>query len=196
MAGLCLLLPFMTASCANEQQPSVQWGVTYTGVDVVTGGRPDVAFTDDADREPIHTLDDAEVIGLLGRLPTPLPPQPMAWLAAALMVAALGATALRSRGWRTTFTAGLALAAAIVLWGATTLARHDAADAAAAVLSRLDAPTGPPLTAPELREWESYGQVHDAIRYAYGLWIAIVALCAVGIANTVVAGRDKPKEKA
>jgi hypothetical protein len=195
MAGLALLLPFMSASCASDQQPSMQWGATYTGVDVVTGGRPDVAFTDDADREPIHTLDDVEVIQLLGALPESLPPQPVAWLAAALMVAALGATALRSRGWRTTFTAGLALAAAIVLWGATTLARHDAADAFAAVFSRIGAPSGPPPTVPELRDWEDYDRIRDAFRYGYGFWIAIVALLAVGTANTLVAGRDRPAGK-
>ena len=48
------------------------------------------------------------------------------WLAVALMVAALAATALPSRIWRAAATAGLALAAAIVLSGATILARQDA----------------------------------------------------------------------
>lgn len=190
MAGLCLLLPFMSASCASESRPRVQWQVTYTGVDVLTGGRPDVAFTDDADKEPIHTLDDAEVRQLLGTPPAPLPPQPSAWLAVALLVAALAATALPSRTWRRTATGGLALAAAVVLLGATVLARHDATDAVAAVLSRLDAaPSAPAPTVAQLRAWDSYGQVRDTFHYAYGLWLAIAALLTVGVANTVGAGR-------
>lgn len=189
MAGLCLLLPFLSASCGSEERPRVQWQVTYTGIDVLTGGRPQVAFTDDADREPIHPLDDAGVRRLLGSRPAPLPPQPVAWLAAALMAAALAATALRSRIWRTTATAGLALAAAVVLWGATTLARHDATDAVAAVLSRLAAaPSAPPPTVPQLRQWDHYRQVQDTFRDEYGFWIALAALSAVGAANTVGAG--------
>ena len=44
LAGLCLGLPFLSASCDSPEQPHVQWEVTYTGADVLTGGRPDVAF--------------------------------------------------------------------------------------------------------------------------------------------------------
>lgn len=187
MAGLCLLLPFMSASCASEGPPSVQWGVTYTGVDVVGGGRPEVAFTDDADRKPIHALDDVEVRGLLGEPAPSLPPQPLAWLAVALMVAALAATALPSRTWRRTFTGGLAVAAAIVLFGATVLARRDATDAVATVLNQIAAP--PSATPP--REGENYDQVRDMFRYGYGLWIAIAVLAAVGLANTAGAGRER-----
>ncbi len=191
MAGLCLLLPFMSASCASEEPPRVQWRVTYTGVDVITGGRPEVAFTDDADREPIHTLDDAEVRGVLGRPPAPLPPQPVAWLAVALMAAALAATAVPSRTWRTTATAGLALAAAVVLCGATMLARQDATDAVAAVFSRITSPSSAsPPKVPQLRQWESYGQVSDMFRYQYGFWIAIAMLSVVGVAGTVRVFRD------
>ena len=191
LAGLCLLLPFMSASCATAGQPSQQWRVTYTGVDVVTGGSPEVAYTDDADQEPIHTLDDVEVRRLLGTSATPLPPQPLALLAAALMAAALAATALPSRTWRMTATAGLALAAAVVLWGATMLARHDATDAVASVISQVfAAPSAPPPTVPQVREWENYGQVRDTFRYGYGFWIAIAALSAVGVASTVGVFRD------
>jgi hypothetical protein len=186
MAGLCLLLPFMSASCAAPGPPRVQWQVTYTGVDVLTGGRPAVAFTEDADREPMHDLDDAEIRRVLGAPPTPLPPQPTAWLAAALMVAALAATALPSRLWRRTATAGLSIAAAIVLVGATILARRDATDAVAAVLIGVAAP---PPSMSDIRAWESYGEVRDTFRYLYGFWLAVAALSAVGVANTVGALR-------
>ncbi|HLL64385.1 MAG TPA: hypothetical protein VK453_01420 [Micromonosporaceae bacterium] len=186
MAGLCLLLPFISASCASEERPRLQWRVTYTGVDVIAGGEPEVAFTGDADREPIHRLDDVEIKQVLGKPPAPLPPQPLAWLSAALLAAALAATALPSRTWRTTATAGLALAAAVVLCGATMLARQDATDAAAAVLSQVTAqPSTSPPTVPQLRHWEHYGQVSDKFRYMYGFWTAIAALSIVGVSNTV-----------
>ncbi|MEU8238401.1 hypothetical protein AB0C07_09160 [Actinoplanes missouriensis] len=176
MAGLCLLLPFMSASCESGQQ-QVRWRVTYTGVDVIAGGKPAVAFTDDVIRRPMRTLDAEEERRLLGTSPTPLPPQPVAWMAVALMTAALAATALPSRYWRATATAGLALPAAVLLVGATMLARRDATDAVAAVLSR--------TTSPEVRRWEHYGQVSDMFGYTYGLWIAVGTLSAVGVVNLV-----------
>jgi hypothetical protein len=183
---LCLLLPFFTASCTSEEQPRAQWQVTYTGADVLTGGRPAVAFTMDADQNPIRPLDDAELLGLLDAPPAPLGPQPVAWVAAALMVAALIGTALPSRIWRATATAGLAIAAAVVLWGAVVLARQDATDAVATVLSQAtSARDDTPMTGPELREWDSYPQIRDLFRYLYGFWIAVAALLAVGVANIV-----------
>jgi hypothetical protein len=196
MAGLCLLLPFMSASCATEERAPVQWRVTYTGVDVITSGSPDVDFTADADREPIHRLDDVEVRQLLGTSSAPLPPQPLGWLAAALMTAALAATALATRTWRTTFTAGLAFAAAVVLSGATILARHDATDALAAVMSQFNATSSaPPPTVPQVRAWGSYGEIRDMFRYEYGFWIAVVALFVVGVANTVGVVRDPAHDR-
>jgi hypothetical protein len=191
LAGLCLLLPFLSASCASEERPRLQWRVTYTGVDVLTGGRPDVAFTEDADQEPIHTLDDAELREVLGKPPARLPQQPLAWLAVALMAAALAATALPAPGWRATATAGLALAAAVILLGATMLARQHATDAVAAVLSQVAAePSQSPPSVSQLRQWNHYQQVRDMFRYEYGFWIATAALSAVGVANTVRAFRD------
>ena len=193
LAGFCLLLPFFSASCEVQEQPRTQWRVTYTGVDVLTGGRPAFAFTDDADREPIRRFDDAEAERLLGAPLEPLPSQPVAWVAVALLAAALAATALPSRAWRTTATGGLALAAAVVLGGATVLARRDATDAVAAVLIRTGAsgPTRAP-TVPEVRDWGSYGEVSDMFGYAYGFWVAIALLVAVGVAGTVAALRPDP----
>ncbi|MEU4562712.1 hypothetical protein AB0F72_30410 [Actinoplanes sp. NPDC023936] len=193
LAGLCLLLPFLSASCESAQTP-VRWQVTYTGVDIFTGGRPEVAFTGDAGREPIRRLDDAEAERVLGAPPEPLPPQPVAWVAVTLMAAALAAAvAVPSRRWRAAATAGLALAAAVVLAGATTLARRDAADAVAAVVSKVVTSSGPSV--PELRRWEHYDQVSDLFSYGYGFWLAIVALSAVGVAGIVGVLRDPAGER-
>ena len=176
LAGLCLLLPFLSASCDSDEQ-RVRWQVTYTGTDLLTGGRPDIDFTDDVTREPRHRLDDAEVDQLLGAPPPRLPRQPVAWLAAALLVAALAATALPSRRWRTTATAGLALAAAIVLAGAVMLARPDAIDAVASVVSRVGATSS-------VRPGAGVsGQVRDLFRFRYGFWTAIALTSTVAVAN-------------
>jgi hypothetical protein len=150
LAGLCLLLPFMSASCGVEQRSGVQWQATYSGVDVLTGGRPRIALTHDAAQEPIHVLDDAELRREIGQPPPPLPAQPLAWLAVAVMAAALATTALPAPRWRVTATAGLTLAAVVLLWGATMLARQDVTDAVAAVLSRTTATPSqpPPIVAP------------------------------------------------
>ncbi len=186
LAGLCLLLPFFTASCTAEEQPRAQWRVTYTGVDVLTGGRPAVALTMDADQEPIQPLDNAELLDLLGAPPAPLGPQPVAWVAAALMVAALAGAALPSRIWRATATAGLAIAAAVVLWGAVVLARQDATDAVATVLSHFNSSRDEaPMSGAELRAWENYPQIRDLFHYLYGFWVAIAALLLVGVVNVV-----------
>ena len=186
LAGLCLLLPFFTASCTAEEQPRAQWRVTYTGVDVLTGGRPAVALTMDADQQPIRPLDDAELRDLLDAPPAPLGPQPVAWVAAALMVAALAGAALPSPIWRATATAGLAIAAAVVLGGAVVLARQDATDAVATVLSQATSSRDQvPMSGAELRAWDSYPQIRDLFHYLYGFWIALAALFLVGVANVV-----------
>ncbi|MEV4343291.1 hypothetical protein AB0J83_02250 [Actinoplanes sp. NPDC049596] len=186
LAGFCLLLPFLTASCSSEEAPRAQWRLSYTGIDVLTGGRPDVELTDDADKEPMRRLDDAEVEEFLGAPPASLPTLPLAWPAAALLLAALAATALPSRTWRTTATGGLALAAAVVLAGATVLARNDATGVVASVMSGVFSER---IERPALREGAVYGEVSDMFRYGWGLWITLALVAAVGVANTVAAVR-------
>ena len=192
LAGLCLLLPFVSASCGTEQRSGVQWRATYTGVDVLDRGRPTIAFTDDAAKQSIHTLDDAELHQLLGEPPAPLPAQPLAWLAVALMAAALAATALPASRRRITATAGLCLAAAVLLGGAMMSVRQEALDAVVRQLARANAaPSALPPTVGELHRWEQGNpKVGDLVHYEYGFWIAIAALCAVGLANTVRVLRD------
>jgi hypothetical protein len=196
LAGFCLLLPFLTASCASEEEPRSQWRLTYTGIDVVTGGRPEIAMTEDADKTPIHPLDDDELEEWLGAPLDSLPTLPLAWPAAALLLAALAATAVPSRAWRTTTTGGLALAAAVLLAGATVLARHDATDTVASLGTGLvsDRVASPPPV-PELRQSNYYGGVSDMFRYAWGLWITLGLLAVVGVANTVEAVRRPPADR-
>ncbi|MBL7255661.1 hypothetical protein [Paractinoplanes lichenicola] len=184
----------MSASCGADQSPRTQWRVTYTGADVMTGGAPEIYYTEDADREPIRRLSAAEVEQFLGPETLSLPAQPVAWSAAALLLMALAAAALPSRSWRATAVGGLALAAAIVLFGATVLARRDATDAVAAVFLQSGQPSAEPApTVAEVRDWDSYDQVAASFRYAYGLWVAVAALAAIGVASTVDALRSTPR---
>ncbi|GAB2586731.1 hypothetical protein Aab01nite_51190 [Paractinoplanes abujensis] len=197
LAALCLLLPFMSASCSTDEPPRTQMRVTYTGSDVLTGGTPAIHYTDDAGRKPIHRLDDAEAEALLGPQPLSLPAQPVAWLAVALMLLALAATGLPSRLWRATSLGGLALAAAIVLFGSTVLARRDATDVVAGIFLRSGgSSTDPAPAVAEVRAWDSYDQVAATFRYGYGLWVAVAVLAVVGVAATVEALRSTPAEPA
>src|SRR5688572_3893986 len=97
VAALCLLLPFVSASCSSEkfEVPEGQyqrWRVTYTGADLLTGGQPAVAWDDGYSGRGLRRLDEADLADLIGPLPAPLRPQPLAWLAVALIAAAVVGT--------------------------------------------------------------------------------------------------------
>ena len=190
LAGLCLLLPFLSASCTSDETPRVQWRITYTGADLLTGGAPVVASSDDAGRTPIRDLDDAEMAEIGGAEAASLPRQPLAWLAVALMVLALAAAVVPSPIWRTTATAGLAIAAAVLLFGATMLARQDATDTLVTLSDGLTNSRVREVPDTPARQGARHDQIESTFRYGYGLWTAIAALAAVGLANLVRVLRD------
>lgn len=190
LAGLCLLLPFMSASCTSDRTPREQWRITYTGTDLLTGGPPVVAYTDDAARTPIRDLDAAEAAEMAGALPASLPRQPLAWLAVALMALALAAAVVPSPTWRTTATAGLAIAAAVLLFGATMLARQDATDTLVTLSDGLTTSRAREVPDPQARQGALRDEIGATFRYGYGLWTALAALAAVGLANLVRVLRD------
>jgi hypothetical protein len=185
MVVVCVLLPFFSASCNGEQQPvpvqeRQQWRVTYDGVDILVGGQPDVAR---ADGGPLRTLEGRELVDLLGSEPSALRPQPLAWLAVALVVTAMVATATRRSRRHAATVAGLLLLAALALYAATLLAREQAIDAVAEVLRPYigSSQQQPPST--PIREWENYPWVRDRFRFEYGFWIAIGTLFLLGMVN-------------
>jgi hypothetical protein len=191
MVVISLLLPFMSASCSGQVPPGVpheerqQWRVTYDGLDILAGRRPDVAFADRASKGELRTVEGSELSDLIGRRPPAPRPQPLAWLAVALIVVAVAATALRSPRRRAIVVAGLALSAALALYTATLLAREQAVETVAEVL-RATASSGQPPSTP-VRQWESYPWVRDRFQFEHGFWIAIGTLVAVGMTNTAVA---------
>jgi hypothetical protein len=187
LAVACLALPFLSASCSGDAPPDrpevrQQWQVSYTGTDILVGGEPDVAWADESRPGPPRRLSEAEVVDLIGQPATPLSPQPLAWLALALIAAAMAATALRGARQRATVTAGLALVAAVALYAGTLLARDQAVDAVAEVLRRVASGSAAPSSEP-VREWEHHGWVGGRFRFEYGLWTAIGILLAVSLAN-------------
>jgi hypothetical protein len=193
LAALCLLLPFITAGCATgapqglPAQQGQEWRVTYTGVDVLVGGQPEVAWADQTSNGQLRTLNEAELVKLIGQPPAPPGPQPLAWLAVALMAAALAVTALRATRRRAAVTAVLVLVAAVALYAATLLVREQAADAVAEVLrSAMPSGAGRSSSAP-IRDWEHFPWVRDRFELRYGCWAAIGTLLLVGMANVALA---------
>src|SRR5690242_18608998 len=109
---LCLLLPFLSASCGGAAPELPQAGrLTWTGTDIVTGGRPDVYYTDHRAAAPPHRIGAAEVAKRFEKRPPPLRPQPWAWVAVALTVAAIAVAASGVTRRRAAVTAGLTLVA-------------------------------------------------------------------------------------
>jgi hypothetical protein len=188
---LALLLPFVSGACTPQTQTGVRqeqregWRVTYDGTDMLVGGRPDVDFADESSNGRLRRLSDNDVRDLLGDARTKLDPQPLAWLAVALVVAGVVAGVVRSTRWRAVVTAALALAAGLSMVAATLLAREQAIDMAAAILQGIGAPRG--QTPPSVRNWEHYDQVRDMFRLRHGFWLATGVLLVVGMTNVALA---------
>jgi hypothetical protein len=190
---LCLLLPFLTASCSGgspEAGLGQKWRVTWTGVDVIAGGRPDVAWAGADDPGPPRRLSDAEVVDLLGEPPSWPGTQPFGWAALILVVAALAVAASGATRRRAAITAGLALVAGLALLAATLLAREQAVDMAADVLRGTVAGPDPSSDEP-VRNPDLYRAVRDLFRFGYGFWLASGALFLVGMTNVALAVPDR-----
>ncbi|GIJ54959.1 hypothetical protein [Virgisporangium aurantiacum] len=190
---LCVLLPFLSASCSGDEATGADaaelrktWRVTWTGTDILTGGRPDVAWADDATSPP-RRLSDAEVVDLLGDRPSPLRPQPFGWAALVLVVAALAVAASGVTRRRAAITAGLALTGGLALLAATLLAREQATELVAEVLRRGVTGSDPSAAGEPIRSWEYYPGVRDLFRFGIGFWLATGGLALVGMTNVALA---------
>ena len=192
LVALCLLFPFLIGSCSyppeaglapQEQQA---WRVTYTGMDLLVGGAPDVEVADHASQGRLRALDDGDLVQYLGHHPEPLKPHFLAWLTVALLAIAAALGALRPSRWTASVMGGLAAAATATLVGATILARRQATDDVANVIRRtFGGPPNQPL--PPVTDWEYYPAIADMFRFGYGFWIAIGVLIALTGANTAQA---------
>jgi hypothetical protein len=188
---LTVLLPFVSGACTPQAQTGVPqeqregWRVTYDGTDMLVGGRPDIEFADGSSNGRLRRLSGNDVRDLIGDARTKLDPQPLAWLAVALVVAGVAAGIVRSTRWRAVVTAALALAAGLAMVAATLLAREQSIDMAAAILQGIGAPRGQPPQS--VRNWEQYDQVRDMFRLRHGFWLATGVLLVVGMTNVALA---------
>ena len=190
---LCLVLPFLTASCSGTGPPGEEpleqrqtWQVTWTGTDVLAGGRPDVAFAIGDNPSPPRRLGNAEVVELLGDRPAPLRPQPLAWAAVALIMTAIAVAASGETRRRAAVTAGLALVAGLALLAATLLAREQATEQVAEMLRRASVGSGASPTEP-VRSWEHYARTRGLFGFGYGFWLSTGVLLLVGMTNVALA---------
>src|SRR5262245_29569108 len=106
-------LPFLAASC-EAPQGDFEFSATYTGVDLVVGGHPDL----------VSSVDDASE----RRFDLPFPVQPLAVVALVAIVAGAGSVLLKERLFRHATGLGLAVLAAGTLAGAEISALGDLVD--------------------------------------------------------------------
>jgi hypothetical protein len=142
-----------------------------------------VAWADYNSAGQLRPLDEAGLVDLIGQVPAPLRPQPLAWLALALIATAAITTAVRWRSrWSGIVAAAAAMGAAISLYTATLRARDHAIEATASVVRRATTMSPTPPTTP-LEQWTYYPWVRDQFHLEYGVWIAVGLLLAVGGIN-------------
>jgi len=148
-------LPFLAASC-EAPQGDFEFSATFTGVDLVVGGQPDlVSSVDDVNEQ---------------RFDVPIPVQPLAIIAVVAIVVGAGAALLRERLFRHAAGLGLAVLAAGTLAGAEIQALNDLVDKYRPIVTDLvDA------------QIAGTEYVHTQI----GFWLAFYALVALAIGHAV-----------
>jgi hypothetical protein len=160
------LLPFLTVSCGTQTETIDS---TFTGVDLVIGGPPDITGpgVDAGAEQELRDL-FADRMDL----------EPLALLAALLLFAGMGVSLVRDRRLGHGLAIALALGAAALLTGAVLRAGPRVDDA----LTELN--EGNDL--PEALSWDVHLQ--------YGFWLAMAALVglAAGHAVALVRTRGQP----
>jgi hypothetical protein len=155
-----------------------------------------VAWADRASQGRLRPLDDAGLVDLIGPLPAPLRPQPLAWLALGLIATAVVTTAVWwRRRWSGIVAAAAAMGAVAALYAATLRARDHAIAATASVLRRAFTLASDPRRTP-IEQWDHYAWVRDRFHVGYGLWVAVGVLLAVGgiTLGLAVTGRTRGPE--
>jgi hypothetical protein len=117
LALLMFLLPFLTVSCDDSSQsPTVGYVGTFTGVNLVTGGAPDITSTTTEDggtqtvNLPAEAITELERDSGLGE-----PVQPLAVVAAIVIFAGMILTLVAPMHLRVRIGAAAALAAVVLL---------------------------------------------------------------------------------
>lgn len=169
LAGLCFLLPFALVSCdapGGYGRMKAGGSTTYTGLDLVTGGSPEVTKTH------LRPVDEQRE--------DRLPPQPLAIAALVLVIAsAVAVVVFRDKNVRRPFVA-LAAAIAAVFLAATALA----------VRATLEGKLQEQLTVP----MPAGKSAADYVHVGNGLAIALVLASVTAVANVLawLIGKRRP----
>jgi hypothetical protein len=148
-------LPFLAASC-EAPQGDFEFSATFTGIDLVVGGDPDL----------VSSVDDASE----QRFDVPIPVQPLAIIALIAIFAGAGSALLRERLFRHAAGLGLAVLAAGTLAGAEIQALGDLVDKYRPIVTDLvDA------------QIAGTEYVHTRV----GFWVAFYGLVALAIGHAV-----------
>ena len=166
LVGLCFTLPFLTVSCSGrEGGQSFQGSLSYTGGDLVVGGRADLHY-ETRDERGVHRVDVTNMErDPVGNPVEPIPVEPFAVAGAALLGAGALAGFLRPAGLRRLAAGTAASVAAIFLAGAALRSRNRMADQLAPLLS------------------DTKTRNTEMIDFGYGFWLALGLLMVVAVGN-------------
>ena len=182
LALLFFLLPFVTVSCGAEihNEPlngTYTYAVTFTGLDLATGGAPDIALTSDENGQvATERADAATVAEFEGQFGSFHPAQPLAIIAALLVLAGMVTSLVLPQHLRGPV-AGAAAIAAIALTMTQVLLVAPAQAAHAYASAESPAPEVP-------------FSLHT--RPAFGFYLTIALLLAVLVREFAAARRPRP----
>jgi hypothetical protein len=158
---LLLLLPFLAVSCGSGEETAVG---TFTGIDMVTGGEPDLVV-------PAMTDEEAQQAqqAVVAMFHDQIDAQPLAILAALVMLLAMAAALIRERMARHALSVGLAVLATALLAGAVVRAISRIEEAMRAIAEQAET-----------------AAFDVSIRYGFWLCVAVLAVLTVGHALALV----------
>jgi len=158
---LLLLLPFLAVSCGSGEETAVG---TFTGIDMVTGGEPDLVV-------PAMTDDEAQQAqqAIVAMFQDQIDAEPLAILAALVLLLAMPAALIRERMARHALSVGLAVLATALLAGAVVRATSRIGEALRNIAEQ-----------PETAAFDV------SLRYGFWLCVAVLAALTVGHALALV----------
>jgi hypothetical protein len=167
---LLFLLPFLSVSCGSGEETAVG---TFTGIDMVVGGEPDLVVSSMTDEE----AQEAQR-GIVAMFRDQIDLEPLALLAGLVLLAAMAAGLVRERMARHGLAVGLAVLATALLSGAVVRS-----------MSRIDEALR------SISEEPSAGGYEVDLRYGFWLCVAVLGVLTVGHALALVQAWRAPPAK-
>jgi hypothetical protein len=176
LVALCFGLPFLTASCkSDEGEPRMRGSLSYTGVDLVVGGRVDWYYEVQTDGG-IERIDETDLTHHpFGGSPVePIAVQPFVVAALVLLGAGVLAGLVRPPGLRRLTTGAVALVAGVFVVGGAVRAAYQMA-------AQLE-----PMT------HVGIARTREMIMFGSGYWLAVSLLLLLGVGNVAGSLRVPP----